>query len=38
MTSATGPTQAFAPGSGLEPLRAKRGWIVALGIVYLIAG
>ena len=38
MTSATGPTQPFAPSSGLEPLRAKRGWIIALGIVYLIAG
>lgn len=24
--------------SGLEPLRAKSGWIVALGVVYLIAG
>ena len=38
MTSATGPTQPFAPSSGLEPLRAKRGWIIALGIVYVIAG
>jgi uncharacterized membrane protein HdeD (DUF308 family) len=29
-----------APGAGLslEPLRAKSGWIVALGVVYLIAG
>jgi uncharacterized membrane protein HdeD (DUF308 family) len=25
-------------GSAVEPLRAKSGWIVALGIVYLIAG
>jgi uncharacterized membrane protein HdeD (DUF308 family) len=24
--------------SGVEPLRAKCGWIVALGVVYLIAG
>jgi uncharacterized membrane protein HdeD (DUF308 family) len=24
--------------SGLEPLRAKSGWIVALGVVYVIAG
>jgi uncharacterized membrane protein HdeD (DUF308 family) len=26
------------PASGLEPLRAKSGWIVALGVVYVIAG
>ena len=32
MTSTTGPTQHFAPSSGLEPLRAKRGWIIRLGI------
>jgi uncharacterized membrane protein HdeD (DUF308 family) len=38
MTSTTGPTQHFAPSSGLEPLRAKRGWIIGLGIVYVIAG
>ena len=38
MTSTTGPTQPFTSSSGLEPLRAKRGWIIALGIVYLIAG
>ena len=25
-------------GSGVEPLRAKRGWIVALGIIYALAG
>src|ERR1700758_2159050 len=25
-------------GSGIEALRAKRGWIIALGIIYLIAG
>jgi uncharacterized membrane protein HdeD (DUF308 family) len=31
---------AFGPGSDLSlaPLRAKWGWIVALGVVYLIAG
>ena len=38
MTSTTEPTQPFASSSALEPLRAKRGWIIALGIVYLIAG
>jgi uncharacterized membrane protein HdeD (DUF308 family) len=27
-----------ALASGLEPLRAKSGWIIALGIVYVIAG
>ena len=27
-----------ALASGLEPLRAKSGWIVALGLVYVIAG
>lgn len=27
-----------AAGSVAEPLRAKSGWIVALGIVYLVAG
>src|SRR5580704_9603339 len=25
-------------GAGIAPLRAKWGWIVALGVVYLIAG
>jgi uncharacterized membrane protein HdeD (DUF308 family) len=28
----------LGPGAGLAPLRAKWGWIVALGIVYVIAG
>ena len=28
----------LGPSSSLAPLRAKWGWIVALGIVYLIAG
>ena len=35
-------TSVFSPGTGmpqaLAPLRAKWGWIVALGIVYLVAG
>jgi uncharacterized membrane protein HdeD (DUF308 family) len=34
-------TSVFSPGSGLAavaPLRAKWGWIVALGVVYLVAG
>ena len=28
----------FGPASSLAPLHAKWGWIVALGIVYLVAG
>ena len=31
-------SQALNVPSGLEPLRAKSGWIVALGVVYIIAG
>ena len=36
--SHTMATPSFDPASRLEPLRAKSGWIVALGIVYMIAG
>ena len=28
----------LGPGAGIAPLRAKWGWIVALGVVYLVAG
>jgi uncharacterized membrane protein HdeD (DUF308 family) len=35
MTSMTSP---FGTAPVLQPLRAKSGWIIALGIVYLIAG
>src|SRR5580700_4993320 len=28
----------LGPGAGIAPLRAKWGWIVALGVVYLITG
>src|SRR5260370_10120082 len=28
----------FGPVPGLAPLRAKWGWIVALGVVYVVAG
>lgn len=38
MSSMTGSTRSFADRSGLEPLRAKSGWIIALGVVYVIAG
>jgi uncharacterized membrane protein HdeD (DUF308 family) len=30
--------RSVAEAAGLEPLRAKSGWIVALGVVYVIAG
>jgi uncharacterized membrane protein HdeD (DUF308 family) len=33
-----GSALGFGPGAGVAPLRAKWGWIVALGVVYLIAG
>jgi uncharacterized membrane protein HdeD (DUF308 family) len=33
MTTVTGTSL-----PALEPLRAKRGWIIALGVIYLIAG
>jgi uncharacterized membrane protein HdeD (DUF308 family) len=32
------PTRLAEAASGLEPLRAKSGWITALGVVYIIAG
>src|ERR1700689_2902400 len=38
MSSITGSTRSVEDTSGLEPLRAKSGWIVALGVVYVIAG
>jgi len=38
MTSTTDTPRTFPSSPGLEPLRAKRGWIIALGIIYVIAG
>jgi uncharacterized membrane protein HdeD (DUF308 family) len=38
MTSATDTQQRSQIGSTMAPLRAKWGWIVALGTVYIIAG
>ena len=38
MTSTTGTPKVPGNASILEPLRAKWGWIVALGVIYLIAG
>ena len=38
MTSTTKTPQPFASSPGLEPLRAKRGWIIALGVIYVVAG
>ena len=38
MTSTSETPQPFASSPGLEPLRAKRGWIIALGVIYVVAG
>jgi uncharacterized membrane protein HdeD (DUF308 family) len=38
MSSITQTPRSFEPASSLEPLRVKSGWIVALGIVYVVAG
>jgi len=38
MSTMAGSPKSIERGSGLEPLRAKSGWIVALGVVYVIAG
>jgi uncharacterized membrane protein HdeD (DUF308 family) len=38
MSSMTSSHRSFAEVPGLEPLRAKSGWIIALGVVYVIAG
>jgi len=38
MTSASDTLRNLQAGSDLAPLRAKWGWIVALGVVYLVAG
>ncbi|QOG20034.1 MULTISPECIES: HdeD family acid-resistance protein [Bradyrhizobium] len=38
MTSASDTTHPSGLGSGITALHAKWGWIVALGVVYLIAG
>ena len=38
MTNASDTMRDPRPGSDTAPLRAKWGWIVALGVVYLVAG
>jgi uncharacterized membrane protein HdeD (DUF308 family) len=38
MTNVAGTSPPAGLASGLEPLRAKWGWIVALGVVYFIVG
>ena len=38
MTSASEAQGNQGIGAGVEALRAKRGWVVALGIVYVLAG
>src|SRR6202167_6683440 len=38
MSSMTSSPRSLDDAAGLEPLRAKSGWIIALGVVYIIAG
>lgn len=38
MTSAPDIQSPLGLGSGIDALRAKRGWIIALGIIYVVAG
>jgi len=38
MANASDASHRSGPGSGISALHAKWGWIVALGVVYLIAG
>jgi hypothetical protein len=38
MSSMTSSPRSLDNAAGLEPLRAKSGWIIALGVVYIIAG
>jgi uncharacterized membrane protein HdeD (DUF308 family) len=38
MSSTAQVSGSFGAPSGLAPLRAKSGWIVALGVVYAVAG
>jgi uncharacterized membrane protein HdeD (DUF308 family) len=38
MSDTARASTSFGPAAGLAPLRAKSGWIIALGIVYVIAG
>jgi uncharacterized membrane protein HdeD (DUF308 family) len=38
MSNIAGASRSFDSASELQPLRAKSGWIVALGIIYVVAG
>ena len=38
MTNVSDPVRNPQAGSDMAPLRANWGWIVALGVVYLLAG
>jgi uncharacterized membrane protein HdeD (DUF308 family) len=38
MSNTVDASKVFDTASGLQPLRAKSGWIVALGIIYVVAG
>jgi uncharacterized membrane protein HdeD (DUF308 family) len=36
--STSDASRSVGPASELAPLRAKSGWIIALGVVYVVAG
>jgi uncharacterized membrane protein HdeD (DUF308 family) len=38
MSNTADALNVFDTASGLQPLRSKSGWIIALGIVYVVAG
>lgn len=38
MSSMAGSSRNLEAAGGLEPLRAKSGWIIALGVIYIIGG
>jgi len=38
MSNTANAPEISVAASGLQPLRAKSGWIVALGVIYVIAG
>jgi uncharacterized membrane protein HdeD (DUF308 family) len=38
MTSLTEAPQPFSTATVLAPLRAKSGWVIALGVIYVVAG
>jgi uncharacterized membrane protein HdeD (DUF308 family) len=38
MSNTADAPKVFGAASGLQPLRAKSGWIVVLGVIYVVAG